>query len=214
LRTFLLLLGILLCGNARPQSAPGTVGWYNGNWQSGVRGLGNWMLSGSNYSRVYDDFVVPEGGWTVVSVFSQNRMNFSPVTKASWEIRRDMAPGKGGKKVAAGKGRASQIPIAGQGPYPNDSMAGYRIQVDGLKVRLAPGRYWLSVTPIVPAGTRSFANATKGRNAQGDPPGNNGGALVRTPKFGYEDAWSVSTPGQQGIARDFSQGVIIAPPTR
>jgi hypothetical protein len=69
--------------------------------------------SEAHFSRVYDDFVVPAGGWTVLGMFSHNRMDFSGVTAAAWEIRRDMAPGKGGKKVAsAGDGllvRAHQI---------------------------------------------------------------------------------------------------------
>jgi hypothetical protein len=51
-------------------------------------------------SRVYDDFVVPEGEWTIVAVFSNNRMNFTGVTKANWEIRKNMAPGKAGRKAA------------------------------------------------------------------------------------------------------------------
>jgi hypothetical protein len=66
------------------QSAGGVVGWYNGDWQSGIPGLANWYVSKDESARVYDDFVVPEGGWTVVGVFSNSRMNISEVTGASW----------------------------------------------------------------------------------------------------------------------------------
>jgi len=186
------------------------IGWYNGDWQPGIPGQPNWFFSGSQFSRVYDDFVVPEGGWTVVAVFSDNSMNFFGVTKAAWEIRRDMAPGKGGKQVASGMSRAAQIPIPGQGRPGADSI-GYRIQVERLHVRLAPGRYWLSVAPVVIGKGLSYAHSTLGRNAIGEPPGNNGRTLVLKPTLGvrFADAAEISPPGKYGKAHDFSQGVII-----
>jgi hypothetical protein len=204
-------LGVLLCANAgqkeaatQPQSAPAVVGWYNGDWQIGLPGLANWFSGGWEFSRVYDDFIVPAGGWTVLGVFSNNRMESARVTKAAWEIRRDMAPGKGGKKVASGVSRATQVPIPENGPFPGESLFGYRIQVDGLHVILPPGRYWLSVAPVGNGG-HWYASSTLGRNAVGDPPGNNGGALLNSPdlRLNFSDA------GRTGRAQDFSQGVII-----
>ena len=47
-------------------AAATAIGWYNGDWQSGIPGQANWYLSNLSFSRVYDDFVVPKGGWTVV----------------------------------------------------------------------------------------------------------------------------------------------------
>jgi hypothetical protein len=38
----------------------------------------------------------------------------------------------------------------------------YRIQVNGLEVALAPGRYWLNVAPIGPTSGQSFVTATLG----------------------------------------------------
>jgi hypothetical protein len=190
-----------------PQAAPSTTtGWYNGDWQSGLPGQPNWFISGSDLSRVFDDFVVPAGGWTVVAVFSNNRMNFSGVTKASWEIRTQMAPGKGGRKVASGTSRATQTPIEGQGPFREDPMAGYRIQVDGLHVHLEPGRYWLSVAPVVGLKSLSYINSTLGKNAIGTPAGSNGGALVQKSEFHMR--YAEATKSSQ--ADDFSQGVIIS----
>ena len=208
---------LLLCVIAFPSGAPAqaqpaaAIGWYNGDWQSGIPGQPNWYFSASQFSRVYDDFVVPEGGWTIVAVFSDNRMNFTGLTKASWEIRKNMAPGKEGKKVASGVSRATQIPLPGQAPNAgNDWSGGYRIQVDNIRVRLAPGRYWLNVAPAVGKGL-SYANATVGKNAVGDPPGNNGNALVLKPALGvfFADAEQISPAGKYGKARDFSQGVIV-----
>ena len=215
-------LGVLLCANAAqkgtspgPQPAPAVIGWYNGDGQSGLPAQPNWYFKEGEFSRVYDDFVVPAGGWTVLGLFSNNRMDFSGVTRAAWEIRRDMAPGKGGKKVASGLSRATQVLIPGQTPLPGDPTLAYRIQVDGLHVRLAPGRYWLSVAPIGRGGYVNggawYLEATLGKNAVGDPPGNNGRALVSKTTLGmkFVDADSISQTGQFGKGHDFSQGAII-----
>ena len=191
---------------AAAQIAAPVVGWYNGDWKSGIPGQPNWFFGGNGYSRVYDDFVVPAGGWTVVGVFSLNRMEPVRITEAAWEIRKDMAPGKGGKRVAYGYDRATQTPIPGQGPFPGDPAVGYRIQVDGLHVVLAPGRYWLSVAPRGRGG-HWYINATTGQNAIGDPPGNNGKAYV------YKTDLKIRfrLAAEIGKAQDFSQGVFIEP---
>ena len=166
---------------------PGTTGWYNGDWQAGIPGLANRFTSPTEYSRVYDDFVVPEGGWTVVGLYSNNHMNVDNVSKAAWEIRKDMAPGDDGKGVAAGTGRATQTRLPGPGRSQNNGLVGYRIQVNGIRVRLAPGRYWLNVAPCI--GQRmSYIDATLGKNAFGDPLGNNGMALFLTPNEGVRAA--------------------------
>ncbi len=195
----------------------GAVGWYNGDWQSGIPGLSNWYLSEKESERVYDDFVAPRGGWTVIAVYSNNRMDFTGVTHAAWEIRSGLENGKAGKRVAGGLSPATQTPIPGNGPFPRDPMIGYRIQVDGLQVRLSPGRYWLSVAPVGMG--KSYINATRGRSGIGDPPGNNGRAffLGYAPGAAYPvgvfmEAERIGRPGQFGIGKDFSQGVMIVPP--
>ncbi len=184
------------------------VGWYNGDWQSGLPGLANWFVSPAESARVYDDFVVPEGGWTVAAVFSNNRMDFSGVTYAAWEIRAEMAPGRGGRKVAAGLSPATQTVIPGTGPFEHDPLVGYRIQVDGLHLRLAPGRYWLSVAPVGMG--NSWISATLGRNAVGEPPGNDGRALFSGHTVsGFVAAERVGRAGANGVSKDFSLGVVI-----
>ena len=97
-----------------------------------------------------------------------------PVPKAHWEIRSGMSPGKGGKVVASGQGRAK---VTRTGAVANADMPVYRVEVDGLHVKLSPGRYWLSVSPVGYA-QPWFLCPTRGANAVGDPRGDNGGALV------------------------------------
>jgi hypothetical protein len=186
------------------------VGWYNGDWLSGRPGQANWYFSRGDFSRVYDDFLVPASGWTVVGVFSMNRMDFEGITKAAWEIRKDMSPGKGGKKVASGVSPATQIRVAGLGPFPADALIGYRIQVDGLNIRLAPGRYWLSVAPVG-KNAAWYVCATRGTNAVGDPAGTNGSSLVDRTNSNARFASPMlqGSSGQFGRAADFSMGVLV-----
>lgn len=47
----------------------GVVGWYNGDWRAAIPGMNNFYVSGTQFGRTYDDFVVPDGGWTVTGVF-------------------------------------------------------------------------------------------------------------------------------------------------
>jgi hypothetical protein len=187
------------------------IGWYNGDWLSGIPGHANWYSSGSDYSRVYEDFMVPAGGWNVVSVFSINRMDFEGISKAAWEIRKEMSPGKGGKKVASGVSPATQTRVPGLGPFPADALIGYRIQVDGLKVTLPPGRYWLSVAPVG-KNAAWYLCGTKGANAIGEPAGANGSSLVDIPdpRTRFAGPMRGGSSGQFGRAGDFSLGVLIA----
>src|SRR5205814_9755995 len=77
--------------------------WYNGDF-NGVNGLANednTSLGSGEYARVYDDFNVTGGGWTVTSVFSDNLENTN-VTGATWEIRQGISEGNGGTLIASG----------------------------------------------------------------------------------------------------------------
>lgn len=206
------LTGLLLVSSLAGQApATGEVGWYNGEWQSGIPGVPNWYDGSHTFSRAYDEFEVPAGGWQVIGVFSDNTLGeFSRVTRASWQIRRDMAEGFGGKVVASGVGRATVMPDPSVTTprYPADEVASHhRIQVDGLHVSLPAGRYWLSVTPV--GRGQSFLSATVGAHAVGG--GALGPALVDTgDPASFVPAPMVAPRGQAGVARRFAQGVLIA----
>ena len=184
----------------------GVVGWYNGDWQPGISSPGNYYVSAQQFTRVYDDFVVPDGGWTVVGLFSNNDMSSTGVTQASWEIRSGVSAGNPGTLVASGLSPATQTAgaNAGGGAYV------YLIEVSGLWVQLAPGQYWLSVTPVVSG--NSYLCSTLGLNAIGTPAGKDGDAFRSTSSPTGPVFTSMQATGAFGTTGDFSQGVLITAP--
>jgi uncharacterized protein (TIGR03437 family) len=175
----------------------GSVGWYNGDCQStGTGRSANWYLSSQQFTRVYDEFLVPSAGWTVTGVLSNNFLiNAPPITQASWEIRGSLLDRKA-TVIASGVSPATQTYDAALGAY--------RIQVDGLQVRLDAGDYGLSVTPLVTASDQSYVCETQGQNAIGGPPGN--GVAFYSNQPGSLNRLS----GAGGTNLNFSQGVLIS----
>jgi len=207
--------GLLLCAGAAPghpkpapQPTKAVVGWYNGDWQSGIPGQPNWYLSSAHCSRVYEDFVVPAGGWTVVGVFSNNRMDFLGVSKAAWEIRRDMAPEKEAKRLHPVSTALARRKIGRLRAVPR-GLGGW-VSHPGGRPPPAAGAGPILAERGSCRKWAWFANATLGKNAVGEPPGNNGEALSsrRNCELAFGDAEIFSLAGEVGRARDFSLGVL------
>ena len=79
MRIQIILAGLLMtlspAAALHAQGTPAVItGWYNGDWQIAIGGMANWYVSDTQFGRTYDDFVVPNGGWTVVGVFSNNSL--------------------------------------------------------------------------------------------------------------------------------------------
>jgi len=204
-------LSLLLVLSA--QQAGTEVGWYNGEWRSGVPGLPNWYATADRFARVYDQFQVPDGGWTVAAVFSDNGSpDPQTIVNASWEIRRGMAPGDGGEIVASGVAPAVQAPDPSVTAkrYPAAEVPRhFRITVENMRLFLPAGHYWLSVTPL--GDEKLHVSATAGGNAVGLDGNGPGMALFDSPggpRFAIAEA--TGRAGQVGVARHFSQGVIVA----
>jgi hypothetical protein len=192
---------IVLVGFFLILSMQGQTGWYNGDCHSiDIGGWSNWYTSSQSYTRVYDEFAAPAGGWSVTGVFSNNQLySAPPITQASWEIRSGVGPGNAGTVVASGLSAASQIYVPG--------LAAYRIQVDGVAVQLAAGQYWLSVTPVGPVYKQSYVCETQGQNAVGTPAGNG------TAYYGSQSGTLYPVPASSGRKPNFSQGVLIDGPS-
>jgi hypothetical protein len=181
---------ISLCGPLRPALADQTL-WYNGDPS------GNLLFNGTAPSvtgAVFDDFQVTDpGGWSIHSAWI-NGTNFGPYSTAIWSIRSGMASGIPGTVVAGGLSPTSISP----GPD-----GATRTTVSGLNVNLAPGTYWLQLTPEVTSPT--YLSTTAGANAVGTPAGNDGSAFFDGAFFGANFESTVTFAGPD--YHDFSMGV-------
>jgi hypothetical protein len=196
--TLLLLLAVAAC----PLFADTTV-WYNGDF-NGVNGLSNEVNSVVSQSYVFDNFVVPTGGWTLTDAFSNNLMNFT-ATGADVEIRSGVSSGNGGTLVYGAYGVAVTQTATGRSGFGFNE---YTIEVGLPSIYLAPGTYWLAVAPVDSGGGRSFISTTSGANCIGLPCGNDDNSFFTSAYFGtYFDPAS----NQVGYPADFSMGVSAVP---
>jgi hypothetical protein len=119
-------------------------------------------------SQIYEPFTVTSSsGWEINSVFfTELDLAPYPICSSEWSIRYAMAPGFAGIKIAGGTSQT----LGTSGTT--------TLTVSGLDVILAPGTYWLNITPNSEAG-RLFADVTSGENSvDGDL---QGGALWYEP---------------------------------
>jgi hypothetical protein len=175
--------------------------WYNGDYNvvNALANEENTALGDGQYARVYDDFNVTGGGWTITSVFSHNLEN-TTVIGATWEIRQGISEGNGGTLIASG---ITMTPVVTLFEC-NFQICEYMIEVKGLNVSLAEGHYWLNVTPIGDLTGRSFDSNTSGANCVGTPCGNNQNAFFNSNFFGA----NFTSTSNEGQPTDFSMGVI------
>lgn len=196
--------------------------WYNGDFNGTGYSLTNSHkyqdYGGGSYfqqdCQVYDDFLVPAGGWTVNSVWSNNLFTSAVVVSgATWEIRAGVSAANGGTVVTSGSGVPTLTDTGrGKGSYTE-----YQVLISGLNFHLAPGRYWLNVTPSInmtgpPADNAySYNSPTSGANAVGQPPGNNGNSYWNVyTHFGNGSVYSqyfVDISSYFGIVADYSMGI-------
>jgi len=197
------LVVAVTCLFAAP-SYSGTL-WYNGDFD-GYNGLLD-EINTANDARPYDDFLVDGGGWTVNEVWSNNFINtqalpnVNNITQAAWEIRSGLSAGNGGTVVAGGTGSATHT-ATGRTFY--SYYYEYTFNVSELDVALAPGRYWLAVTPLTgQASYVSYNSTTVGANAVGTPAGDNRNNFFNWVSQGYffEPCVNVMDP------HDYSLGV-------
>src|SRR5206468_1838957 len=183
-----------------PTCTPGPL-WYNGDF-NGVNGLANednTSLGSGQFASVYDDFNVPSPGWSVTAVFSDN-LSSTTVTGALWEIRQGISEGNGGTLIASGMTMTPVVTPTGRSGF---GFTEYMVEVIGLNVSLAPGHYWLNVTPIGNLSGRSFDSTTSGTNCVGTPCGNNQNAFFNSNFFGA----NFTSTSNEGQPSDFSMGV-------
>jgi hypothetical protein len=182
------------------QAPPGSL-WYNGD-PSGFAGN---TANGANFeifggsTFIYDDFIVPASspGWTVTAVFSNDFIAHIPPLPMSsiWEIRSGITPGNGGTLIASGTDPSIAIPVSNVGDA-------FTFLTPITPVTLAPGTYWLTVSPDNAGQNSSYILATNGTNAVGMPPGNDGNSY-----FSSTSGPVMFQPVGSGAGPDFSMGV-------
>jgi hypothetical protein len=178
---------------------PDATLWYNGDFD-GTNGLANEQNTIVSQAGVYEDFNVTGGGWNITSLFSDNLLN-TTVTGANWEIRSGVSEGSGGTLIASGTTNAPLVTLTGRSGF---GFLEYMVQVTGINVTLAPGHYWMNVTPVGNGGGRSFNSTTSGANCVGTPCGNNQMAFFNSTFFGA----TFTSTANEGQPTDFSDGVI------
>jgi hypothetical protein len=186
-----------LLNTAIAQAPPGSY-WYNGDF-NGVNGLANEQNTVVSQAGVYDDFIVSGGNLHVTAVFSDNLLSTN-VTGASWEIRSGVSEGNGGTLVASGTGTPT-VTATGRSGF---GFTEFMVEMSGINVTLAPGTYWLNVTPTGDGSGRSFNSTTSGLNAVGQPPGNDMNAFFNSTFFGA----NFTSTANESQPYDFSNGVI------
>ena len=142
------------------------AGDYSGNYSAGGE-----MPDGSIYTRWYKDFTV--GGsepWTVTALGNLGAFQNDAITgrTAHWEIRQGIGPNNPGTLVASGNGDITGLDLITQ--TGNGGLYDYEVVLD-TALNLAPGSYWVAVSPYfsATAGPRVFQALTWGVNGVGGP---------------------------------------------
>jgi len=188
------------------QAPPGSL-WYNGdlNHVNGAPNERDDSLGFGEYAHIFDDFNVPSGpGWHVTSLYSNNYDSYPTSTVGvEWSIRQGITAGNGGTLIASGTAGPGNFQVLFHNPG-DFGYTEYSIVAQNLSFNLAPGTYFLNVTPVGSGVGRSFDSETSGAGCIGTPCGNNGNAFFDSNFFGanYQPTCSNDQPC------DFSMGVI------
>ena|GEM_PF-890382 len=195
----------LVLPNAAPTLPLAGTLWYNGDFEGQATGNGltnedNTSNGRYQYSHIYDDFIVPSGGFDINSIFSNNLLDTN-VTGATWEVRQGVSVGIGGVLIASGMTVAPIVTLTRRGGFGYDE---YMVEVPGLNLHLFEGTYWLNVTPVGDLTGRSFNSTTSGENCVGTPCGDDSQAFLDSNFYGYD---FVPTENILTDVHDFSMGI-------
>jgi hypothetical protein len=165
-----LLASLFTAGTLASAQCPGGCLFYGGDFDANnpnANGLANEndaIEGGNPYgAATYQNFINSQT-WNVTSLFTNNLSGLTP-NSGYWEIRTGLSEGNGGTLIASGTGAVTSTPTGRSG----FGYTEYHNEVDGLKITLTPGMYWLSTVPECPTcEARSFnSNSLEGLNAVG-----------------------------------------------
>lgn len=148
------------------------IGFYTGDFEptnGNANALANERTGLVSAASTYQSFVVPTGGWTITRLFTNNLLDFRLVS-AYWEIRSGVSVGNGGTLLYSGTDSSATAVATGRQAF---GLQESTVTVSGLSISLAPGTYWMAVTPEnTGVTTRSYHSNTFGLNAVGSIPQN------------------------------------------
>jgi PEP-CTERM motif len=159
----LVFVSALALGGATAQA---DLLYYGGNFDPNnpnANALANEQDAIVDNSRTYDNFTVTGSTWHVTGLYTNNLISGLNITSAVWEIRSGVSEGNGGTLVASGTDLAPSVTPTGRSGF---GMTEETVQAS-VSLDLAPGTYWLSVTPVSGDVGRSFETNTFGANAVG-----------------------------------------------
>jgi hypothetical protein len=160
--------------------------------------------------KVYDDFNVSPGGWTVTGLFG-NYLMFSsaplPVL-ANWEIHQGITQGNGGTLIASGTAAVAPTPISTP-PNGDPSYSYAELNVNIAPLALATGTYWMTLAPFSNLNETYLVgtDGANGVNALIDGLSFINGASGGT-SFNWQNVGSYEKPFTGYNQYDFSYGVI------
>ncbi|MEP0874151.1 hypothetical protein NDA01_31125 [Trichocoleus desertorum AS-A10] len=154
-------LSLLIVGITPARSE---VLWYGGDINPRSSSFNNTRLTDAYGSTVLDDFVVTDAAsWHVTGLFSNNTPGYStgmpPFTEAAWSVRTGVANGEFGTFLFSGISPVTVTPTGRTGGE-------FTVAVNNLSFDLAPGSYFMSVSPIA-QGQYYYVGRSGGANAVG-----------------------------------------------
>jgi len=185
--TLLLLVPLAFSYKTATPARAATL-WYNGDPDGQGYRQNQFLLPITRWGNgsILDDFTVPSTnvGWQIDTLWSYSLLDpTSFFSQVSWKIQTvGFSPIFSmllGTTVASGNSPATITPTT----FQVSNRPVFRISVSGLDIHLDPGTYWLSIVPTYrsdsfPFGMlnlwSSYIVTTRGANAVGTPPGNNG----------------------------------------
>jgi len=180
---------ILAASNARSE-----VLFYGGDL------IGEVVLENTDHpglnSAIFDDFVVPEGGWKLEALVAYTAgYELALPETAEWEIRRNMSVGQGGKLIASDKTSDFTWTATGRKGATVEEYI-LRVDISDKQIVLPPGTYHMMLRPVMSLSElTTFLFITRGANGIGTPLGN-GNSLLNAPAYNYTFRDVGGLPGQ------------------
>jgi hypothetical protein len=152
------MLALALFGS--PDAHADSVLWYGGDAAAASGFINNTRLTqvgggvclgttgNACGSSVLGDFIVSDDGWNVTGLFSNNlaspSISAAPFSEALWTVQTGAGPGMFGQILFEGISPVTVMPTGRS----FGGLLEYTVTVSGLSLDLAPGEYFMNVSPL------------------------------------------------------------------